>query len=115
MIKKVIFNPPATIIIWEDKTKTGVKCGNKDYYDPEKGLAMAISKKFFGNKGNYYETFKKWLPPGTKQGLYPFCRDCVYCQDKLTSYPCNVCSIFNYNGELCGKSRFIPRKESKNG
>ena len=23
---------------------------------------MAISKKFFGNKGYYYDLFKKWLP-----------------------------------------------------
>lgn len=61
-IKKVIFNDPATIIIWKDDTKTIVKCGENDKYDPEKGLAMAIAKKCLGDKGNYYETFKKYLP-----------------------------------------------------
>lgn len=61
-IKKVIFNDPCTIILWSDKTKTIVKCGEDEKYDPEKGMAMAISKKSFGNKGNYYENFKKWLP-----------------------------------------------------
>ena len=61
-IHKVIFNNPCTIILWTDKTKTIVKCGENEMYDPEKGMAMAISKKFLGNKGNYYETFKKWLP-----------------------------------------------------
>lgn len=61
-IKKVIFNDPCTIILWSDNTKTIVKCGENEKYDPEKGMAMAISKKFLGNKGNYYETFKKWLP-----------------------------------------------------
>lgn len=61
VIKKVIFNDPATIVIWDDGTKTIVKSDNEQY-DPEKGLAMAISKKALGNKGNYYETFKKWLP-----------------------------------------------------
>ena len=61
-IKKVIFNKPATIILWSDDTKTVVKCGENDTYDPEKGLAMAIAKKALGNKGNYFETFKKWLP-----------------------------------------------------
>ena len=61
-IHKVIFNNPCTIILWSDKTKTIVKCGENEKYDPEKGMAMAISKKFLGNKGNYYETFKKWLP-----------------------------------------------------
>ena len=65
-IHKVIFNDPCTIILWSDKTKTIVKCGEDEEYDPEKGMAMAISKKFFGNKGNYYETFKKWLPEEEK-------------------------------------------------
>lgn len=60
-IKKVKFNPPATIVFWTDNTKTVVKCKGEDY-DPEKGLAMCISKKVLGDKGNYYEIFKKWLP-----------------------------------------------------
>lgn len=62
-IKKVIFNEPATIVIWEDGTKTIVKYGKEHaVFDPEKGLAMAIAKKALGNTGRYYETFKKWLP-----------------------------------------------------
>lgn len=60
-IVNVIFNDPATIIIWADGTKTVVKCKGEDY-DQEKGFAMAIAKKALGNLGNYYETFKKWLP-----------------------------------------------------
>ena len=59
-IEKVIFNDPATIVFWSDKTKTVVHCG-KDEFDKEKGLAMAISKKALGNKGNYFETFKKFI------------------------------------------------------
>ena len=61
-IKKVIFNYPATIVFWSDGSKTVVKCQDGDIYDPEKGLAMAISKKALGNKGNYCNEFKKWLP-----------------------------------------------------
>ena len=60
-IKNVKFNPPATIVFWTDNTKTVVKCKGEDY-DPEKGLAMCICKKVLGDKGNYYEVFKKWLP-----------------------------------------------------
>lgn len=60
-IKKVLFRDPATIVFWNDGTKTVVKASNEEY-DPEKGLAMAISKKFLGNGGNYYNEFKKWLP-----------------------------------------------------
>lgn len=62
-IKKVIFNYPTTIVFWADKTKTVVKCGENDIFDPEKGLAMAIARKALGNQGNYYNTIKKWLPP----------------------------------------------------
>lgn len=61
-IKKVIFNDPATIVFWNDGTKTVVKCGENDTFDPEKGLAMAISKYFFNNAGYFNDVFKKWLP-----------------------------------------------------
>lgn len=59
-IKEVIFNPPATIVFWADGTKTVVKTQEGEDFDPEKGLAMAISKKALGNQGNYYNQFKKW-------------------------------------------------------
>ena len=61
-IKNVIFNDPATIVFWEDGTKTVVKCQDGDEFDPEKGLAMAIVKKAYGNKGSYCNKLKKWLP-----------------------------------------------------
>ena len=62
-VPKVIFNPPATIVLWNDGTKTVVKTQNGEVFDPEKGLAMAISKKALGNKGNYFEQIKKWTEP----------------------------------------------------
>lgn len=61
-IADVIFNGPATIVQWTDGTKTVVKCSKGENFDPEKGLAMAIAKKALGNKGNYYEVFKKFIP-----------------------------------------------------
>lgn len=59
-INRVIFNDPATIVIWNDGSKTVVKASNEPF-DPEKGLAMAIAKKALGNKGNYYKVFKKYI------------------------------------------------------
>lgn len=59
-IKDVIFNPPATIVFWNDNTKTVVKTQHGEPYDPEKGLAMAMCKKMLGNKGNYFNVFSKW-------------------------------------------------------
>ena len=61
-IEKVIFNDPATIVMWSDGTKTVVKCQPGDEYNKELGLAMCICKKYFGNKGNYNEVFKKFIP-----------------------------------------------------
>lgn len=59
LIKKVIFNDLATIIFWQDGTKTVVKTQNGEVFDPEKGMAMAIAKKAMGNQGNYFNTIKE--------------------------------------------------------
>ena len=75
-IKNVIFHDPATIVWWEDGTKTVVKA-DKEKYDPEKGLTMAISKKALGNQGNYYEVIKKWVGD-----LMPGCKDVAEKNDK---------------------------------
>ena len=66
-ITKVIFNDPATIVFWSDGKKTVVRTPNGDQFDPEKGLAMAISKRVLGNEGNYYEEFKRWLPEESEE------------------------------------------------
>lgn len=68
-IEKVIFNEPATIVIWKDKTKTVVKCQEEDEFDPEKGLAMAIAKKALGNKSNFNNTIKRWTDAYTIANL----------------------------------------------
>lgn len=60
-IKEVKFNPPATIVFWNDGTKTVVKSQDDEPFDPEKGLAMAIIKKHFAcNKGYFNNLFKKY-------------------------------------------------------
>lgn len=58
--ENVIFHDPATIVYWDDGTKTVVKCGEDDTYDKEKGLALCYMKKYYGNKGNFNEVLKKW-------------------------------------------------------
>ena len=68
-IKNVIFAPPATIVYWSDGTKTVVKCSEKDIFDPEKGLAMAIAKRCGGNKGSYYKEIQNWVEKSGKK--YP--------------------------------------------
>lgn len=65
-IKNVIFNNPATVVMREDGTKTVVKCQPGDTYSKETGLALCIAKKYLGNKGNFNEVFKKWIPEETE-------------------------------------------------
>ena len=60
-IKKVVFNYPATIVFWKDGTKTVVKCQYGEAYDKEKGIALCFMKKFFGNKGNFNDIFRKYI------------------------------------------------------
>ncbi len=61
-IKDVIFSNPATIVLWADGTKTVVKCQEGDVYSEEVGLALCFAKKALGNKSNYNNVFKKWIP-----------------------------------------------------
>lgn len=58
-VKEVIFHDPATIVYWEDGTKTVVKCRGEEF-DKEKGLLAAIAKKVYGNKGNFNNIIKKY-------------------------------------------------------
>lgn len=61
-IKKVIFNDPATIIIWSDKSKTVVKCMEGDTWDPEKGFMAAYLTKILGQK-RFHSELKKYVKP----------------------------------------------------
>lgn len=65
-VREIRYNGPATIVFWEDNTKTVVKVQPGElYYDPDKAFAMAVCKKLFGNKFNRHLTkaqkaFKKY-------------------------------------------------------
>lgn len=60
-IKQVIFNPPATIILWNDNTKSVVKCQDGEPYDAEKGFALAYLKKLLGNDNTFNKEIHKWV------------------------------------------------------
>ncbi len=68
-IDRVIYNDPATIIIWKDGSKTVVKCMEGDEYDPEKGFAMAYLKKVLGK--DYGATMRKYVKPELKKREVP--------------------------------------------
>lgn len=59
-IKNVIFNGPATIVIWRDGSKTVVKCAEGDGYSKFSGLAIAICKHIYGP--NFKKVFNYFIP-----------------------------------------------------
>jgi len=64
-IEKVIFHDPATIVYWTDGTKTVVKKSKKEKrYDKEKGLAMAICKKYFCSYADMKRIIEEFTPEG---------------------------------------------------
>lgn len=86
-IKDVIFAPPATIVYWSDGSKTVVKCSEKDVFDPEKGLAMAIAKRCGGNKGSYYKEIQNWVEKsGKKYPGKPYTENSSVENDALKKY-----------------------------
>ena len=57
--KKVIFSGPATTILWNDGTKTTVKCQDEDVWADDVGIAMCYLKKMLGNQGNFNNIFRE--------------------------------------------------------
>lgn len=61
-IKKIYFNKPYTIIIWDTGEKTIVKCAEGDTYSKEMGVLLAIRKYEMGNKSaTYFRSLQKLI------------------------------------------------------
>lgn len=63
-IKKVIYNGPATIILWDDGIKTVVKCKEGDPYSHEAGFALAVLKRLTGN--NFHRSLREAMKGAAK-------------------------------------------------
>lgn len=100
-IKKVIFNDPATIVFWSNGEKTVVKCQEEDIFDPEKGLAMAITKMALGNRGNYFNEIKKWLPKQDEEECKPIMPQEIFemIREKCSSLDCLGFGFDNHDKE----------------
>jgi hypothetical protein len=59
-IKNIIFNNPATIVYWQDGTKTVVKTMHGDTFNEEYGVAMAYVKKIFGSSTGFKKLVAKY-------------------------------------------------------
>lgn len=58
-VEKVIYNDPATVVIWDDGTKTVVTCAHGDVYDKQTGFLLCCAKKLFGNGGKYNDVMRE--------------------------------------------------------
>ena len=59
-IKKIMYKPPATIVFWNDGTKTVSVCEKGDVYNKELGFALCVLKKKYDNK-TVHEMLEKYV------------------------------------------------------
>ena len=59
-IERIIYNPPATIVFWNDGTKTIAKCEYGDIYTKEMGFMLCVLKKKYGNK-TFHDMLHKYV------------------------------------------------------
>lgn len=90
-IKNVYFNPPATVVLWDDGTKTVVKCQDGDTYSRETGLALCMAKKAMGNNGKFNDIFKKWIPEEKKEESKK-----KECKAEGWKVSCETCANYDY-------------------
>ena len=64
-IKKIMYKPPATIVFWNDGTKTVAVCAKGDVYNRELGFALCVLKKKYGNK-KVHDMLDKYVHSVTK-------------------------------------------------
>ena len=50
--ERIIHSGPATIVFWNDKTKTVVKCSENDVYDEYEAFCAALAIKMFGSNSH---------------------------------------------------------------
>ena len=50
--KRIVHSGPATIVFWNDKTKTVVKCSENDIYDEYEAFCAALAIKMFGSNSH---------------------------------------------------------------
>lgn len=56
--RRIFFDPPATVVFWEDDTKTVVRCMEDDEFNPYYGFVCALGKKMFGTNNEIARMIK---------------------------------------------------------
>lgn len=74
-LKRIIIseNSRVTVVLWDDGTKTIVKCSDADTYDPYTAYCAAFAKKCYGTNSQLKKTIEKFT---------------VYQDTKMKNRPC---------------------------
>ena len=59
-VKRIIYNNPATIVFWQDGTKTVVKCMDGTPFNPYYGFVCALAKKVYGSNSRINRIVDKY-------------------------------------------------------
>lgn len=105
-IKNVYFNNPVTVVLWDDGTKTIVRCQDGDTYSRETGLALCMAKKAMGNKSNFNDIFKKWIPEEKKEkpkNIHRSCFNCTSCFSRCAECDEDTLSMWEPRNNLLWK------------
>jgi hypothetical protein len=59
--KQIIFQPDlkTTVVVWEDDSRTVVRCSKEEAFVQEVGFAMALVKKIFPNRTDFLRMIDK--------------------------------------------------------
>ena len=63
-IRKVVYDNPNTVVVWDDDTVTKCKCSDQDTYDGEKGFLICVLKKLCGSQ-EVINCINFWTPAPT--------------------------------------------------
>ena len=77
-IEKVVFNPPATIIIFKDGRKFVSKARAGEQFDPEYGFSMALMKYFFESRGYFKRFLEQFIDENTQDKIEKYNDPSVY-------------------------------------
>lgn len=95
----IIFSNPATIVYWNDGTKTVVKIMDGDIYDETYGVAMCYTKKIFGSNSKFKKMIDGFLKKHNEIKLNKFKKveEKFKNENKINSSKSNDDSLCNQN------------------
>lgn len=91
-VDRIIFNDPATIVFWQDGTKTVVKCQKGQTFNPYFGFCAAIAKKLYGNNSILNRIVETYLEED-EDPRKDRCAWCVNSSNEVKDEPCVKCKV----------------------